>query len=256
MKTRLSMGALLVLLALVCLPISPLTYAQKKPPCKPSLAACPDEGCGTRFDPNLNRRKNIRTDSQTATVRSLTFMKKLDDPENFSQGETREELTALGEGQIVTVTAFLLEAKAEGAESCNCGLTNKPDTDNHLVLVSKTTVDKFPVPASSNAAAQKLIFKKREAESITAEFTPRVRLAHPNFTRAKLQPFVNKRPQRALLVRVTGALLFDSEHFIRHHLVRVNNWEIHPVLKLEFCETNNNCRVGSDAGWKSLDDLP
>jgi len=172
MKTRLSMGPLLVLLALVCLPISPLTYAQKKPPCKPNLAACPDEGCGTRFDPNLNRRKNIRTDNQTATVRSLTFIKKLDDPENFSQGDSREELTALGEGQIVT------------------------------------TVDKFPVPASSTATAQKLIFKKREAESITAEFTPRVRLAHPNFTREKLQQFVNKRPQRALLVRVTGPLLY------------------------------------------------
>ncbi len=31
---------------------------------------------------------------------------------------------------------------------------------------------------------------------------------------------------QALLVRVTGFLLFDSEHFIKNHLVRVNNWEI------------------------------
>jgi hypothetical protein len=38
-------------------------------------------------------------------------------------------------------------------------------------------------------------------------------------------------------VRVTGQLLLDSEHFIKNHLVRVNNWEIHPVMKLEFCET-------------------
>src|SRR6185295_4452001 len=99
MRKRISIGMLFVLLAVFCVPISPITYAQKKPPCKPNLAACPDEGCGARFDPNLNRRKNIRTDNQTATVRSLTFIKKLDDPENFSQGDTREELTALGEGQ-------------------------------------------------------------------------------------------------------------------------------------------------------------
>jgi hypothetical protein len=51
-------------------------------------------------------------------------------------------------------------------------------------------------------------------------------------------------------------LLFDSEHFIKNHLVRVNNWEIHPVVKLEFCATGDSCKANSDAGWKSLDDLP
>ncbi len=254
MKKRMSIGVLLVLLALVCLPISPITYAQKKPPCRPDLAACPDEGCGTSFDGNLNRRKNIRSDSQTTTVRSLASIKKLDDPENFSLGDTREELTALGEGQKVTVTAFLLVAKAEGAESCNCRLTSKADTDNHLVLVSKTTVDKFPV--TNNATTNKTVFHSRELESITAEFTPRVRLEHPNFTREKIQPLINARPKQALRVRVTGLLMFDSEHFIRNHLVRVNNWEIHPVLKLEFCETGDKCSFNSDAGWKSLDALP
>jgi hypothetical protein len=66
---------------------------------------------------------------------------------------------------------------------------------------------------------------------------------------------INKTKQKALLVRVTGQLLFDSEHFIRSPLVRKNNWEIHPVFKLEFCESGNNCKAGSDAGWKSLDDL-
>ena len=180
---------------------------------------------------------------------------KLDDPEEFSQGDTREELTALGEGQKVTVTAFLLVAKPElGGESCNCGLHTKEETDNHLVLVSKTTVDKFP--ASNNAATNKAAFHSRELESITAEFTPRVRLDHPNFTREEVQPLINKRPKKALQVRVTGLLLFDSEHFIRNHLVRVNNWEIHPILKLEFCETGDSCKANTDTGWKSLDDLP
>jgi hypothetical protein len=114
-------------------------------------------------------------------------------------------------------------------------------------------VDRFPV--SSSAAANKKIFHSRELESVTAEFTPRARLAHPNFTREKVQPLINATPQKALLVRVSGLLLFDSEHFIKHNLVRVNNWEIHPVLKLEFCTVGEKCKASSDTGWKSLDDL-
>jgi len=145
-------------------------------------------------------------------------------------------------------------AKAElDGESCNCGLKTREETDNHLVLVSKATVDKFP--AAGSTAENKAIFKSREPESETAEFTPRIRKDHPNFTREAVQPLIDKTTQKALLVRVTGPLLFDSEHFIKNHLVRVNNWEIHPVLKLEFCEAGTSCKANSDAGWKSLDDL-
>ena len=99
-------------------------------------------------------------------------------------------------------------------------------------------------------------FHSRELESETAEFTPRVRLVHPNFTRQKVQPLIDATDEDALLVRVTGQLLFDSEHFIKNHLARVNNWEIHPVFKLEFCSTGDSCKPNSDTGWKSLDDLP
>src|SRR6266581_7578739 len=178
----------------------PLAHGKKhKIPCKASLATCPDEGCGTEFDPNLNRLKNIRSINRPATLHTLTWMKKLDDPENFSEGDSREELTALGEGQKVTVTAYLLVAKPElGGESCNCGLQTPEETDNHLVLVSKTTVDKFPV--SPNSATNKKRFHLRELESITAEFTPRVRADHPNFTREKVQPLIDATTKKALLV--------------------------------------------------------
>jgi hypothetical protein len=225
----------------------------KKVPCAASLAACPDEGCGKTFDANLNKLKNIRSDDRPATLRTLTWVKKLDDPENFSSGGSREELKALGEGDKIAVVAYVLIARAElGGESCNCGLQTPKDTDNHLVLVTKTTVDKFPL--GKTAAANKLVLHSREAESETAEFTPRVRLDHPNFTREKMQPLINATPKKALLARVTGLLLFDSEHFIRFPLNRKNNWEIHPVLKMEFCTTGNNCKATDDIGWKSLDD--
>jgi hypothetical protein len=254
-------ATLLCLLALTLIPVASAQPAPKKtsatkkakPPCIKNFADCPEQGCGGQFDPNLNRLKNIRSKDVESRHRTLTFMNRLPDPENFTQGGDREELTGLGEGDIITVVAYLLVAKPEGGESCNCGHTEKENTDNHLVLVSKKTVDKFPI--STTAKANAAIFHSRELESQTAEFTPRVRQDHPNFTREVVQPLINKTKQKALLVRVTGQQLFDSEHFIRHSLVRVNNWEVHPILKLEFCETGNTCKATSDAGWKSLDDL-
>ena len=252
-----SLKVILLLVAAFSLTLSAQPGAPKKlkPPCKPTLSECPDEGCGTEFDANLNRRKNVRSDNQAATLRTLTWMKKLDDPEDFKGGDSREELSALGEGQKITVVAYLLVAKPElGGESCNCGLHTAAETDNHLVLASKTTVEKFPV--TGDEETDKQVFHSRELESLTAEFTPRVRLTHPNFTKEKVQPLIDDAPQEALLVRVSGLLLFDSEHFLKNHLVRVNNWEIHPVLKLEICQTANTCKAGSDAGWKSLDELP
>ncbi len=47
-----------------------------------------------------------------------------------------------------------------------------------------------------------------------------------------------------------------SEHFFANHLNRANDWEIHRVFNLEFCTTGDTCKVDSNTGWKSLDDLP
>jgi hypothetical protein len=254
-----------VLLAvLFCATITsvPAGAKKRKTPCAVDLAHCPDEGCGTDFDPNLNRLKNITPNDPRArgatTPRTLTFMKKLDDAEEFEKGGPRDELTALGEGERIMVVGYLLRVKPEGGESCNCGLTKTEETDNHLVLVTKATVNKFPLDEED--ATNQEIFRERERESITAEFTPRVRQIHPNFTRAKVQPLVDDTEEDALLVRITGMLLFDSEHFLHNPLVRVNNWEIHPILKFEICrpdrpEKERRCTLKSDAGWKNLDEM-
>jgi hypothetical protein len=229
-----------------------------KKPCATNLAACGDQGCGTDFDPNLNKLKNIAALNGTPTSMSLTSMMNLEDPVAFKKGGSRDDLAKIGEGKPIVVVAYLLAAKPElGGESCNCGLQTAPETDNHLVLVAKNTLLKFPVQADETDGAAKedlATFHSREPESLTAEFTPRVRLKHPNFTHDKAQPLIDAADQEALLVRVTGQLLFDSEHFLGHHLVRVNNWEIHPVFKLEYCPTEA-CTAASDDGWKSLDDL-
>jgi len=194
---------------------------------------------------------------------TLSWIKNLPDPRHFHEGGPREELAAIGEGTKVRVFAYLLSAKREGGESCNCVLTDDDaedsdvavNTDNHLVLVSSANVHKFRIPNGANVAQWTKVFNRREPDSITAEFTPRVRRTHPKFTRASVRPLILDARQTALPVRITGVLMFDSEHFIRHKLVRVNNWEIHPILKLEFCPSGETCTADDDTGWRSLDDV-
>jgi len=217
-----------------------------------TIRGCPVTGCGgSQMDQNLNRRKNITSDDHAVVPRTLQWIKDRPNPQHFVKGGSRTELFVLGEGAHIRVTGFMLIARSGNPESCNCGarLTQQRDLDNHLVLVEEETLN-------TEGANETQTLALREKKSITAEFTPRVRLDHPNFVRANLGSRISNAPRKALLVRVTGLLMFDSEHFIGAHLIRINNWEIHPVLKLEFCETGNDCTADNDAGWKSLDDLP
>jgi len=213
---------------------------------------CPDEGCtrsqGHEFDQELDKRKNIRSDDQTAIMQSVQWIKDLNKPTNLTECGSRDELKQLGEGQKITVVAWALTAKKGSGESCNCDLTSQRNTDNHIVLVD---------PGVKNPT-----LAKDERHSVTAEFTPRTRLDHPNFTRIKLDRLIDrnwKASQRnangKLLVRVTGLLLFDSKHFFHPQppVIRDTNWEIHPVLKMEYCPKGKTCRADSDENWVDLD---
>jgi hypothetical protein len=205
-----------------------------------SIIDCPDQGCGGSFDPNLNLQKNIRTNNQAPVNKDLQDLAALPDPvPGFKKGDTREKLTALGEGQMIRVMAYALVARKGSPETCNCHLTAPKDTDNHIVLVDPTLT--HPSLAAS------------EKNSQTAEFTPRVRLDHPKLAGAKLQSLIAAAPKHALLVRVTGQLMFDSEHSLGRHLKRHNDWEIHPVFGLEYCPKNKTCTADSDANWKNLE---
>jgi len=203
-----------------------------------SIQDCPDTGCGN-LDPNLNKQKNIRTDSGTPTDKDFQDLATLADPvAGFAEGDTREKLTALGEGTMIRVVAYALDARRGSQESCNCGLKKAADTDNHIVLVDPTSTS----PSLAD-----------EPDSQTAEFTPRVRLDHPKLAGARLKALITAAPNQALLVRVTGLQMFDSFHSLHAHLTRHNNWEIHPVFGLEYCPRNLTCTKSSDANWKNLE---
>src|SRR5438132_9764110 len=210
------------------------------------IADCPDEGCtrteGHKFDQELDKRKNIQSDDQQPVPRTIRWIKGLDDPTNLTECGSREELQQLGEGQKITVVAWALTAKKGSPESCNCDLPGQANQDNHVVLVDRRV--KNPTLA------------KDEIRSVTAEFTPRVRLEHRNFTRTKLNSLVS--PTGKLLVRVTGLTMFDSKHFFHPDppVTRDTDWEIHPVLKMEYCPKGKTCRADSDENWKDLDNFP
>lgn len=233
----------LILLLVIVFTFSSLVTSapkKKKGPCAPSLAKCPVTGCGGAIDKNLNRRKNIRTaPAGEAEDMTLDDLRALPDPvSGFAKGDSREALTALGEGKKIRVVALALVVRTGSKESCNCGLTGAANTDNHIVLID-------PDDATPSLEAD-------EPNSVTAEFTPRVRLKNPTLSRAKLKPLIDAAPNNALKVRMTGVLMFDSEHSLGHHLKRHNNWEIHPVFRLEFCPANKTCTAGSDANWRAL----
>ena len=226
-------------------------------PCKPDIASCPDEGCNpnNNLDPLLNVRKNLSTpDNSVPQNVSVGWMKLRKDPKHYVNKGAREELATLGEGKLVRLTGWLLAVKPEHGESCNCYLDTPAETDNHLVLVTKTTINKFKLPPNASKATLTAKFHQREPESITSEFTPRVRAAgHPNFSNAFVQPILNTTAQGALWVRITGQLMFDSEHFVHHRLVRVNNWEVHPIFKFEYCPKDKTCVSDGTENWVDVD---
>lgn len=102
--------------------------------------------------------------------------------------------------------------------------------------------------------SQSPTLKENEPNSQTAEFSPRVRLTHPKLKGADLQALIADTPNQALLVRVTGVQMFDSEHSLGPFpLKRHNNWEIHPVFKLEYCPEDKTCEDNSDANWVDME---
>jgi len=206
-----------------------------------TIEDCPTTGCGPSLDPNLNEQKNIATDSDAPVDKDFSFLAQLPDPvPGFAIGDTREKLKDLGEGQMIRVVAFALVARKGNKESCNCGLSKAADTDNHIVLVD---------PSVTNPT-----LARDEDHSQTAEFTPRVRLTHPKLKGTALEALITKAPHQALLVRVTGVQLFDSEHSLGPlHLKRNNNWEIHPVFGLEYCPAGKTCSKDSDDNWVNME---
>jgi hypothetical protein len=253
---------LTVALLVLILYLAPVVGTGKQPPCAKNLTKCKLEGCSkdNDHDPDLNKLKNLKSSTKPVLDRTLTSIiareQKVEDS-GYRRGDSRAPLKDLDEGSQARVVGYLLAVKKEHGESCNCHLDIVDvTTDNHLVLVNPDVVTDNPLPEPATKKQLGDVFHVREAQSVTAEFTPRVRANHhPNFTSA-LQKRINKTKQGALWVRVTGQLFFDSEHFHNLKLNRATQWEIHPILKLEYCPAGKTCPKDGDTNWVNLDKQP
>jgi hypothetical protein len=217
---------------------------------------CPETGCGG-WDKQLDLRKNFTSypNAQPPKPFSLEQIKELQYPNQWFTGKDRRELEALGEGMAVQVVAYLVGVRSAGPASANCKLADRSALNDLLILVSEDALSKKKA--------------QREATSVTAEITARVRLHQArktggklvtNWNKEKLEALIRNSPNKVRLVRISGVLLLDTEHDKytdtendKYPTVRYTDWEIHPVLAIDVCMKRNKCTQEED--WKKLDDI-
>ena len=167
--------------------------------------------------------------------------------------QDRKHLQDLGEGKLIRMKAFLIEAHHAdlgSGESVNCNGPTEEDNDIHIA---------FGEAADS-----------QECASVTAEISPHYRpsswneIGHFetfNFNRSTKKYIVNPglaSRLQAQAYRITGQLFFDASHTacpcgINCVPVRSSLWEIHPVYNIEVCKAGTPCKENADGDWMPFD---
>jgi hypothetical protein len=137
----------------------------------------------------------------------------------------------LGEGDLVTIDAFVLDAKHDdtfpfgfGGETVNCKNSLLEWNDIHVALGRTATM--------------------AECNSVTAEILPHFRPAvweRFDSNSCTVGHVTNPLPVKGIRVRITGQLFFDGSHLPNScarpnpggNPLRRSVWEIHPVYKIE-----------------------
>jgi len=144
---------------------------------------------------------------------------------------------SIGEGTVVRLAAFVINAHASNVgsgESVNCKRPDAESNDIHIVLGQNSNQDD-------------------ECSSVTAEMSPHFR--------PDIWDPTTLNQNNAHLYRFTGQLFFDASHRpctggTGPNPKRSSLWEIHPVYAVDICtDASNNCVVDSDANWVSLSDF-
>jgi hypothetical protein len=163
----------------------------------------------------------------------------------------RQPLTALGEGKLVRMKAFLVEAHHANlgtGETVNCNGGAESQNDIHMAM-----------GATANT---------QECDSVTTEISPHYRPAswneighferyHPATKKYTPDPGMAARLQ-AHAYRITGQLFFDASHTVcpcgtSCSPARSSLWEIHPLYAIEVCKSASACDENSDSDWMAFD---
>jgi hypothetical protein len=162
----------------------------------------------------------------------------------------RSALQKLGEGSLVVMKAFIIEAHHADlgtGESVNCNLPDAEGNDVHIAL-------------GPTAATQ-------ECGSVTAEIIPHFRPDSwaqigdfencSNSGRCVVNPAVAAKLQ-SVAFRITGQLFFDASHEPcpcgkTCSPSRSSLWEIHPVYNIEVCKPGAACNERVNTDWLPFD---
>lgn len=164
----------------------------------------------------------------------------------------RRNLQNLGEGKVIRMKAFLIEAHYADlgtGESVNCNLPSEEENDIHIAFGSQPNT--------------------QECGSISGEIIPHYRPAtwsdigrFESYNRAS-KLFTVDRAIAARLqshpYRITGQLFFDASHppcpcgTTNCNPIRSSVWEIHPIHNIEVCKAGTPCNENNDSDWLAFD---
>ncbi len=188
------------------------------------------------------------------TVAGLIDLQQQAEAQGITFGSTiptsRTQVQALGEGKLVRLVAYLIEAHhadITDGESVNCDGLGEVNNDVHIAL------------GDSDGAA--------ECSSVTAEISPHFRprswneIGHFEIYNPTTQLYVPNLPVATRLqsrvYRITGQLFFDASHTpcpcgtkdSGCSPVRSSLWEIHPVYAVEVCKMGGSCAISDEGSW-------
>ncbi len=226
-----------------------------------------DNSCGLKGKPSSPARIQLQNSvknnfcSKLAHIKpeifTLPMLVDLQRKTNIRSGRDQEPsdrraLQTLGEGKVIRVKAYLIEAHhadVGSGESVNCNGKSEEENDIHIALGSQ--------PHS------------KECDSVTAEISPHYRPATWNeighfetFDRSTQKYVVNRGLAARLQAhpyRITGQLFFDASHppcpcgTASCGPLRASLWEIHPVYEIEVCRAGTSCNEAQDADWLAFD---
>jgi hypothetical protein len=163
----------------------------------------------------------------------------------------RKPLQDLGEGKLIRMKVFLIEAHHAdlgSGESVNCNAATESGNDVHIAFGSQAD--------------------SKECESVTAEISPHYRpaswneIGHFESYNSKSKKYTPNPAMAARLqahpYRITGQLFFDASHQpcpcgTTCSPVRATEWEIHPIDNIEVCKAGTACDENTDSDWIAFD---
>jgi len=225
------------------------------PPCKPTLAACPDTGCSQPGSKHAIFDQTKRRVPPLTVPTALTFadLKSLQEQADTLVDEgvelsaaDRAKLTNLQisqgtvhEGSLVRLIGFIakgLDPHPNSGESVNCRRTEVASNDFHISFAERPDQDEF--------------------DGIVVEMIPQNRPALWTLSRLKTLKTQHR------LIKVVGAIFYDNGHVVNSDRdnplqgqpKRFSLWEVHPIVQFFVCQkTNNQCNPDTQSDWKALE---